>query len=102
MIDALILSSFEEKHQRSKKSCGILPFLWNSSRSRTWCPAGKREDDDVSEADCKTEPSMVADFVEQTGCDLLAVSVGNVHGLEIEPKVDLPLLRKFPKCLQFL
>ena len=40
---------------------------------------------------------MVADFVAQTGCDLLAVAVGNVHGLDIEPKVDLPLLEQISK-----
>ena len=40
---------------------------------------------------------MVADFVSQTGCDLLAVAVGNVHGLDIEPKVDLPLLEQISK-----
>ena len=42
----------------------------------------------------KTDPDMVLDFVTRTGCDLLAVSVGTVHGLDIEPKVDLPLLKK--------
>ena len=36
---------------------------------------------------------MVADFVSQTGCDLLAVAVGNVHGLDIEPKVDSSIIR---------
>lgn len=50
--------------------------------------------DIVNEADAKTDPDMVLDFVTRTGCDLLAVSVGNVHGLDIEPKVDLPLLKK--------
>ena len=40
---------------------------------------------------------MVADFVERTGCDLLAVSVGNVHGLDLTPKVDLPLLDEISK-----
>ena len=44
---------------------------------------------------------MVADFVAQTGCDLLAVAVGNVHGLDIEPKVDLPLLEQISKSLQY-
>lgn len=44
---------------------------------------------------------MVVDFVSQTGCDLLAVAVGNVHGLDIEPKVDLPLLEQISKSLQF-
>ena len=53
-----------------------------------------KEDDMVSEADSKTDPNMVADFVEQTGCDLLAVSVGNVHGLCLEPHIDIPLLKR--------
>ena len=56
-----------------------------------------KEEDIVNEADAKTDPDMVADFVSQTGCDLLAVSVGNVHGLDIEPKVDLPLLEQISK-----
>ena len=29
----------------------------------------------VNEAEGKTDPDMVADFVERTGCDTLAVSV---------------------------
>ena len=60
------------------------------------CLQGK-EEDIVNEADAKTDPDMVPDFVEQTGCDLLAVAVGNVHGLDIQPKVDLPLLKKILK-----
>ncbi len=28
----------------------------------------------------KTEPEKVKTFVERTGCDMLAVSIGNVHG----------------------
>ena len=53
-----------------------------------------KEDDHVSEADLKTDPDQVCEFVERTGCDLLAVSIGNVHGLEDEPRIDLPLLEK--------
>ncbi len=34
-----------------------------------------KEDDHVSEADCKTEPEKVKTFVERTGCDMLAVSI---------------------------
>ena len=55
---------------------------------------GGKEDEDFNEADSKTDPSMVKDFVERTGCDLLAVAVGNVHGLEAIPNVDLPLLKE--------
>lgn len=55
---------------------------------------GGKEDETVNEADAKTDPDMVAEFVARTGCDLLAVSVGNVHGLDLEPCIDLELLEK--------
>ena len=53
-----------------------------------------KEDDDVCEADCKTDPSLIKEFVERTQCDLLAVSIGNVHGLDAACRIDLPLLEK--------
>ncbi|MBX8938586.1 class II aldolase [Enterococcus gilvus] len=56
-----------------------------------------KEDDHVSEADCKTDPKQVKEFVERTGCDLLAVSVGNVHGMDEEPRIDFDLLSKIQK-----
>ena len=56
-----------------------------------------KEDDIVSEEDSKTDPDMVLDFVERTACDVLAVSVGNVHGLCLVPQIDLPLLEKIHK-----
>ncbi|MBS4536648.1 class II aldolase [Clostridium sp. D2Q-14] len=53
-----------------------------------------KEDDHVSEADSKTDPTQVKEFVERTGCDMLAISVGNVHGLEDEPRIDFDLLKE--------
>ncbi|EXU73925.1 class II aldolase [Erwinia mallotivora] len=53
-----------------------------------------KEDDHVSEADCKTDPYQVLRFVQETGCSMLAVSVGNVHGLDDIPRIDIPLLQK--------
>lgn len=53
-----------------------------------------KEDDHVSEADCHTDPAQVEEFCDRTGCDLLAVSIGNVHGLEEKPKIDLNHLAK--------
>lgn len=53
-----------------------------------------KEDDHVSEADCKTDPKQVLRFVQETGCSMLAVSVGNVHGLEDIPRIDIPLLQE--------
>lgn len=53
-----------------------------------------KEDDHVSEADCKTDPRLVKEYVARTGCDLLAVSIGNVHGLDAVPCIDLSLLKE--------
>lgn len=53
-----------------------------------------KEDDHVSEADSRTNPDQVAEFCERTGCDMLAVSIGNVHGLEERSKIDLDHLAK--------
>ena len=55
--------------------------------------AGK-EDDHISEDNLKTDPTLVEEFVKRSGCDLLAVSIGNVHGLEGQPNIDLDLLKK--------
>ncbi|GMA08195.1 fructose-bisphosphate aldolase [Tetragenococcus halophilus subsp. flandriensis] len=52
---------------------------------------GGKEDDELSEAG-KTNPNDVKEFIERTNCDLLAVSVGNVHGLDIKPNLDFELL----------
>lgn len=41
-----------------------------------------------------TDPQKAADFVAQTGCDILAVFIGNLHGtFRTEPKLDLERLR---------
>ena len=41
-----------------------------------------------------TDPQKAADFITQTGCDLLAVMVGNIHGVYQTPKkIDLERLR---------
>lgn len=53
-----------------------------------------KEDDHVLESECKTDPGQIIEFVERTGCDYLAVSVGNVHGLAENPKIDFELLKK--------
>ena len=40
-----------------------------------------------------TRPELVKEFVERTGCDSLAVSIGNAHGIyKREPKLRLDIL----------
>ena len=95
MLDASTLP-FEENIEEVKRAVENCHFYNVPVEAELGCLQGK-EEDIVNEADAKTDPDMVADFVAQTGCDLLAVAVGNVHGLDIEPKVDLPLLEQISK-----
>ncbi len=92
MIDMSHLP-FEENVKEVRKAVDYCHFYGIPVEAELGALMGK-EDDHVSEADCHTDPAMVKDFVERTGCDLLAVSVGNVHGLDIQPKVDLDLLKE--------
>lgn len=55
---------------------------------------GGKEDDHVSDESAQTDPLLAKDFVERTGIDLLAVSVGNIHGLDEQPNINLELLRE--------
>ena len=46
-----------------------------------------------SAEDKLTEPDKVAEFVERTGVDALAVSIGTAHGIYVKaPKLDIPRL----------
>lgn len=92
MIDGAALS-FEENIRFSRQAVDYCHCYGVPVEAELGAIKGK-EDDHVSEADLKTDPDQVCEFVERTGCDLLAVSIGNVHGLEDEPRIDLPLLEK--------
>lgn len=92
MIDGASLP-FEENIRFSRRAVDFCHASGVPVEAELGAIAGK-EDDHVSEADCKTNPDEVAEYVERTGCDLLAVSIGNVHGLEDTPKIDLEHLAK--------
>ena len=95
MIDASHLP-FEENIKEVQRAVEYCHFYGVPVEAELGALKGK-EEDIVNEADCKTDPDMVYDFVTKTECDLLAVSVGNVHGLDLTPKVDLPLLETISK-----
>jgi fructose-bisphosphate aldolase class II len=92
MIDASHLS-YEENIKATKEVVDYCHFYGVPVEAELGALKGK-EEDIVNEADCKTDPELVNDFVIRSGCDLLAVSIGNVHGLDIEPKIDIPLLKE--------
>lgn len=91
MIDASSLP-FEENVKEVQRAVQFCHFYGIPVEAELGALQGK-EEDIVNEADAKTDPDMVVDFVNTTGCDLLAVSVGNVHGLDLTPHVDLGLLK---------
>ena len=92
MVDASHLP-FEENVRESRRAAEYCHFYGIPVEVELGALQGK-EEDVVNEEECKTDPDMVADFVERTGCDVLAVSVGNVHGLCLNPKIDTPLLAR--------
>ena len=92
MIDASHLP-YEENVKEVKRVAEYCHFYGIPVEAELGALQGK-EDEVCNEAEAKTDPEMAADFVQRTDCDLLAVSVGNVHGLDIEPKIDLSLLKK--------
>jgi ketose-bisphosphate aldolase len=55
---------------------------------------GGKEDEVGPDQAEGTDPAQVADFVTATGCDMLAVSVGNVHGFSPDARIDFDLLGK--------
>lgn len=74
-----------------------------SAAAKQLCPAGValeaelgtiggKEDDVEPDRAAMTDPTKVADFVARTGCDMLAVSVGNVHGYAPNAAIDFELL----------
>jgi ketose-bisphosphate aldolase len=92
MIDGAAFD-FEENIAFTKKAVEFAKAYGIPVEAELGAILGK-EDDHVSEADSKTDPAQVKEFVERTGCDMLAISVGNVHGLEDEPKIDFDLLKE--------
>lgn len=92
MIDASHLP-YEENIKECKRVAEYCHFYGIPVEAELGALQGK-EEDIVNEAECKTNPEMVAEFIEKTGCDTLAVAIGNVHGLCLNPKLDIALLQR--------
>ncbi|MDO4667469.1 MAG: class II aldolase [Streptococcus sp.] len=92
MIDASHLP-FEENVKEVQRVVEYCHYFNIPVEAELGAISGK-EDDHVVEGGGKTNPDDVREFVELTKCDTLAVSVGNVHGMAIAPKLDFKLLEK--------
>lgn len=92
MVDASHLP-FEENVEEVKRTVEYCHFYGIPVEAELGAIGGK-EDDHISEEDAKTNAADVQEFVERTNCDLLAVSIGNVHGMDLTPNLDFPLLEE--------
>ncbi len=45
----------------------------------------------------KTDPSLVKQFIKETGIDMLAIAVGPTHGMYTNERIDFTLLKKICK-----
>ena len=100
MLDASA-SPFEDNIRRSKevadamRSRGITVEAELGHVGNGWVGSGEGSE---SGPDMLTEPEKVAEFVERTGVDALAVSIGTAHGVYIKaPKLDIERLDRIRK-----
>jgi len=91
MIDASHLP-FEENINEVRKVVEYCHFFNIPVEAELGSIGGKEEDAELGE-EGKTNSDDVKEFVERTNCDFLAVSIGNVHGLDVQPDLDMDLLK---------
>lgn len=96
MIDASA-NPYEENIRKTKEVVDICHTVGISVEGELGTIGGA-EANIVKEEDAFTNPDEALDFVNKTGIDALAVSIGNVHGnYKGEPKLDFERLEKIAK-----
>ena len=84
------------------RDASALPFEENVAEIKRWAELGHVGNETVYEEALSdyhyTEPDKAKEFVERTGCDSLAVAIGNVHGVySSEPKLNFEILEQVHK-----
>ena len=94
MIDGSKLP-FEENVELTRKVVEMARAAGVSIEAELGRLVGTEDEISVSEREASmTDPDQAAEFVEKTGIDALAVSIGNAHGwYKGEPKLDFERLR---------
>lgn len=96
MIDASHLP-LEENIQEVRKVVEYCHYYGIPVEAELGAISGKEESEELSSDEGKTNPEDVKRFINETGCDMLAVSIGNVHGLDSIPDIDFNLLEEISK-----
>jgi fructose-bisphosphate aldolase class II len=95
MIDGSKLP-FEENVEITQKVVGLARARGVSIEAELGRLVGTEDEVSISEREASmTDPDQAAEFVERTGIDALAVSIGNAHGwYKGEPQLDFERLRR--------
>lgn len=95
MIDGSKLP-FEENVALTRQAVEMARAAGASTEAELGRLVGVEDNISVSEREASmTDPEQAAEFVEKTGIDSLAVSIGNAHGwYKGEPKLDFERLRE--------
>lgn len=101
MIDGSMLE-YKENVRLTKETAEFAHILGIMVEAELGEISGKEDEGEVEEKNNFTSAELVEDFHKKTNCDMLAVSIGNSHGLEKETefsaferdqgKTDVPLV----------
>lgn len=95
MYDGSREKSHEENVRKSAEIARIAHGMGVGVECELGSVGGLADGSGQEDAMIYTEPEDARDFVEQTGADFLAVSIGTVHGVyKAEPRLDIPRLEK--------
>jgi fructose-bisphosphate aldolase class II len=95
------LKSYEENVKNSAEFAKIAHPMGAGLECELGKVGGLDEGEGVKGENIYTDPSQAADFVERTGVDFLAVSIGTVHGVYAEkPRLDLGRLAEIHSRVQ--
>ena len=100
MLDASA-EDFEENVKRTSEVCAAMKKLGVTVEAELGhvgdgiAGSGESAATGHAAADTLTEPEKVAEFVERTGVDALAVAIGTAHGVYVTaPELDIERMRK--------
>lgn len=95
MIDGSMLE-YQENVNLTKETAEFAHTLGVIIEAELGEISGKEDDNEVKNQNNLTSAELVEDFHKKTKCDMLAVSIGNSHGLE-KKELDFELLKEIRK-----
>jgi ketose-bisphosphate aldolase len=92
---------FEENIKKTAEVVAIAHAVNVSVEAELGALAGGEFSNEEAGEEVYTNPKQASYFVEKTGIDALAVSIGTVHGMyKGTPRIDVEVLKKIAACIE--